>query len=130
MKSVKQDSDDLRPEYDRSDFRELVLGKYAMTELEFADLVRLLITCVGEEEGVKFTHHSRGNYHVGHKLGDWTYEIDNANQITLRYWLNEFRSIEEPITNPACITSAKERSDLQHLLLTHVRLLKNRVGAQ
>ena len=129
MKNIKQDSDDLRPEYKRSDFGEFVRGKYAWTQLEFSEVVSLLIACIGEDEGLMFTHHSVGNYRAGHKLGDWTYEIDNANQITLQYWLSESRSIDEPITNPACITNNQERLDLQHLLLTHVRFLKNRVAA-
>ena len=130
MKNIKQDLDELRPEYKRSDFRgEFVRGKYAWTQLEFSEVVSLLIACIGEDEGLKFTRHSAGNYRAGQKLGDWTYKIDNANQITLQYWLNELRSIDEPITNPVCVTNAQERSDLHLLLLTHVRLLKNRVGA-
>ena len=129
MKSIKQDSDDLRREYKRSDFGEFVRGKYALTQLDFAELVSLLVACVGEDEGLRFTHHSIGNNLAGHEFGDWTYEIDNANQITLRYWLNEFRSIEEPISNSAFITTAQERSSLHDLLMKHARLLKDRVGA-
>ena len=129
MKNIRQDSDDLRPEYRRSDFGELVCGKYAQTQIEFAELVRLLIVCIGEEERLIFTHHSIGNSLAGHQSGDWTYEIDNANQITLRYWLSEFRSLNEPISNLPCITTAQERSDLQDLLLKHTRLLKARVDA-
>lgn len=128
MKNIKQNSNDLRPQYKRSDFRELVRGKHARTQIEFAELVRLLISCVGEDEGLKFTHHSIGNHRAGHKRGDWTYEIDNANQITLRYWLNEFRSLEESIQNPTCITNATERSNLQDLLTKHARLLKESVS--
>ena len=130
MKNIRHDVDDsLRPEYTRADFGELVQGKHATTQVEFAELVRLLITCIGEDEGLKFRHHSIGNYLSDHKPGDWTYEIDNANQITLRYWLNEFKTLEEPISNPYRIITPQERSDLQNLLLKHVHILKTRVGA-
>jgi hypothetical protein len=130
MKNIRQDSEDsLRPEYRRSDFAEMVKGKYARTQLEFADLVRLLIACVGEDEGLKISHHSIGNTRAAHSCGDWSYEIDNANQITLRYWLNEFRSLEETLSNPAVVTTVQERSGLQDLLVQHVRLLKTKVGA-
>ena len=128
MKNIRQDSEDsLRPEYERSNFAEMVKGKYARTQLEFADLVRLLIACVGEDEDLKISHHS--NTRATHGSGDWTYEIDNANQITLRYWFNEFRSLEETLSNPAVVTTAQERSDLQDLLAQHVRLLKTKVEA-
>jgi hypothetical protein len=128
MKNLRQDlADSLRPEYRRSDFGEMVRGKFELTQVEFAELVRLLITCIGEDEGLNFVHPSIGNQLADHKVGDWTYEIDNANQITLRHWLNEFRSIEEPITNPPCVTTPEERSDLQKLILHHVRTLKARV---
>ena len=128
MKNVRQDfGDSLRPEYKRSDFGEMVKGKYAATQVEFAELVRLLLTCVGEDEDVNFIHYSAGNLLAGHNQGDWTYEIDNANQITLRYWLNEFSSVEESITNPPQALTPEERSDLQKLILDHVRTLKARV---
>jgi hypothetical protein len=128
MKNVRQDlSDSLRPEYRRSDFGDLVQGKYATSQVEFAELVRLLLTCVGEDEELNFLHHSIGNQLAGHNLGDWTYEIDNANQITLRYWVNEFKSIEQSIPNPPCVSTTEERSDLQKLIRDHVRTLKARV---
>lgn len=130
MKNIRREVDDsLRPEYKRTDFGEMVRGKFAVTEIEFSELVHLILACIGEDEGLDFVHYSRGNTLAGHKLGDWTYEIDGANQITLRYWLNEIRSIEEPISNPPCVTTPQERSDLQNLLLTHVRNLKLRVSA-
>lgn len=130
MKNLRQDVDDtLRREYSRSDFGEMVRGKYARTQLEFAELVSLLLTCISEESGLKFTHHSPGNQLADHKAGDWTYELDNANQITLRHWLSEYGSIEELISNPPCVTTAHERSDLQKLLLAHVQALRNRVDA-
>ena len=128
MKNIRQDDgNSLRREYRRSDFGEMARGKYANTQLEFSELVRLLLSCIAEDLGLKFNHHSPGNYRADHKRGDWTYELDNANQITLRYWLSEFGSIEEPISNPPCITTHQQRSDLQNLLLDHVQALKNRV---
>lgn len=117
----------LRPEYKRSDFGELVRGKYAGTQLEFADLIRLLLGCLGEDQNIEFTRHSEGNYLAGHKLGDWTYEINNGNQITLRYWLNEFRSLEESVSNPPSVNTPQERSELQNLLLHHIQSLKAKV---
>jgi hypothetical protein len=128
MKNIRQNpGDSLRSEYKRSDFGEMVRGKYAVTQLEFGELVRLLIACIGEHEGLKFVHHSGGNYRAGRRQGDWTYELDNTNQITLRYWTSEFGSIEEQILNRPCITTASERSELQDLLLNHVRGLKAKV---
>ncbi len=56
-------------------------------------------------------------------------EIDNANQITLRYWFSEFESIEESILNPPCISTAQKRAALQNALFNHVPLLKRRVDA-
>lgn len=130
MKNIRKDLDDsLRPEYRRSDFGEMIQGKHATTQVDFAELVRLLLACIGEDEGLKFAHHSAGNYLAGHKLGDWTYELDNANQITLCYWLSEFGSIDERISNPSCITTSQQRSELQNLLLHHVRTLKAKVGS-
>ena len=129
MKNIRQDLDDsMRREYRRSDFGKMVRGKYATTQLELAELVNLLITCIGEDFGLKFIH-SNNNQLANHKRGDWTYELDNDNQITLRYWLNDFGSIEEPISNPPCVTTPQERSDLQSLLLHHVQALKNKVDA-
>lgn len=128
MKNIKQDFDDLRPEYRRSDFGEMAKGKYAATQVEFAELVRLLMVCIGEDEGLKFMHYSPGNALAGHKHGDWTYEIDNANQITLRYWLSETQNIEEPISNSSCVNTSQERTALQNLLIDHVRNLKVKIN--
>ncbi len=129
MKKISEEVDDwLRPEYKRSELGELVRGKYAATQVEFAELVKLSITCVGEDEKLHFEHHSPGNYRAGRNAGDWTYEIDNANQITLRYWLSEFRSVEEPISNPPCVMTPQDREELLSLLHKHVRLLANRVS--
>jgi hypothetical protein len=128
MKNLRQDrSDSLRPEYTCSDFGEMAQGKYATTQLQFYELAQLLLTCIGEDEGLTFTHHSSGNHLAGHNSGQWTYELDNANQITLRFWLNEIANIEEPISNPVSVTNPQERSELQNLLVSHVRALKTRV---
>ena len=127
MKNIKQDFDELRPEYRRSDFGEMVKGKYANTQVDFAELVRLLLVCIGEDEDLKFMHYSPGNHLAGHKQGNWTYEMDNANQITLRYWLSATGNIEEPISNSPCVTTPQERTDLQNLLISHVRNLKGKV---
>jgi hypothetical protein len=128
MKNIKQDlSDSLRPEYRRSDFGEMARGKYANTQVEFGELVRLLLTCIGEEEGLTFIHHSPGNQLAGHKPGDWTYELDNTTRITLRYWRSEFSSLEEPLSNPPCVITNEAHSELQSLLVNHVRSLKARV---
>ena len=130
MKNIRPDFDDsLRAEYTRSDFGEMVQGKYATTQVEFAEFVRVLLSCIGQDEGLNFVHHSKGNYLAAHRAGDWTYEIDNANQITLRHWLNEFESVEEPISNPPCVSTPQERSELQNVILEHVRNLKARLGA-
>ncbi|HEX6043211.1 MAG TPA: hypothetical protein VFZ22_01880 [Pyrinomonadaceae bacterium] len=129
MKNIRHDIDDLRPEYKRSDFGEMVTGKYALIRIELSEFVRLLIACIGEDEGMTFTLRSPGDQ-LAHKAGDWTYEIDNANQITLRYWLSGFRSIEDVISNPPpYVTTPQERTDLQNLLTEHVRALKARVAA-
>jgi hypothetical protein len=128
MKNLRQDlNDSLRPEYRRSDLDGVVQGRYAKTQLQFAELVHLFLTCIGEDNDITFSHHSVSNNRAGHKRGDWTYELDNANQITLRYWLAEFENIEEHISNPPCVMSSEERIELQHLLVTHVQRLKTRV---
>lgn len=130
MKNIRHDQEDtLRAEYKRSDFGEMVRGKYALTQIEVAELVRLFLGCIGEDIGLNFVHYSHGNYLAGHKLGDWTYELDNANQITLRYWLGEFKSIEESFSNPSCVTTPQERAELHKLLFDHVQVLKTKVEA-
>ena len=130
MKNIKADPEDsLRPEYKRSDFGELIRGKYATTQVDFHQLIEALLACIGEDEGVKFIHHSIGNCIANHKPGDWTYEIDNGNQITLRYWLSEFGSIEEAISNPTCVMTANNRTELQDALLRGVTGLKTKLAA-
>jgi hypothetical protein len=131
MKKIKTEIDDWgRSEYERSDLGELVRGKYANTQLEFSQLVHLLLVCIGEDEGIRFEHHSVGNYMAQHRAGDWTYEIDNSNQITLRYWLSEHANAEELISNPPVITKPAERAELQELLLNHVGALREKVARQ
>ena len=128
MKNIRRDLDDaLRPEYKRSDFGEMVTGKYALTQVEFAEMVHLFLTCIGEDEGIKFTHNSPGNQFADRHPGDWTYEMDNTNQVTLRYWRSELENVEERLSNLPCVTTAEERSELQALLLKHVRALKHTV---
>ncbi|MEP6818996.1 MAG: hypothetical protein ABJA18_05640 [bacterium] len=127
MKNIKSELDDwMRPEYKRSDLGKVVRG--AVTQVEFAELAALLLSCIGEDEGVAFMHHSAGNYLANHRAGDWTYEIDNANQITLRYWLSESSSIEETITNPTSVATPKDRTEFQSALLKGVLNLKTKVA--
>jgi len=131
MKNIKSELDDWgRPEYKRSDFGEMVRGKYAAAQVDFTELTALLLTVIGEDDGIKFSHHSIGNSLADRHFGDWTYEIDNANQITLRYWLNEFRGIEEAISNPSVVATPKERKDLQQALFKGVSDLRAKVAAR
>lgn len=131
MKNIEADPEDtLRPEYKRSDFGEIIQGKYATTQVDFHQLTEALLACIGEDEGVKFMHHSTGNRLANHKSGDWTYEIDNANRITLRYWLSEFGSLEEAISNPPVVMTPRERTDLQQALFKGVTDLRAKVAAR
>jgi hypothetical protein len=123
---VEPEIDELRPEYKRSDFEQFVRG--AVTEVQFAERVALLLTCIGEDEGVKFSHHSIGNYLADQQSGDWTYEIDNGDQVTLRYWLDSLGSIQVNVTNPPCITTAEDNNNLLSALTTGVRALKAKVA--
>ena len=117
MKDIKTDSkDSLRPEYKRSDFGELIRGRYATTQIDFHQLVEVLLSCIGEDLGVRFVPHSIGNRLASHNSGEWTFEVDNGNQITMRYWLSEFASLEETISNPSNVVTPKERSELQEAL--------------
>lgn len=129
MKKIEADLEDtLRPEYKRSDFGEMIRGKFATTQMGFHQLTEVLLACIGEDEGVKFSHHSTGNYLAQHKPGEWTYELDNANQTTLRYWLNELSNIEESITNPTVVANAMQRTELHGALLQGVKNLKLKVA--
>ena len=128
MKKIRSETEDwLRPEYERADLGELVRGKDANTEVEFGELVALMIACIGEDNNIRFEH-SKGNHLARRNKGDWTYEIDNANQITLRYWLSDFKNIAEEISNPACVSTPKEREEFQMLLLDHFLILKAKVS--
>jgi hypothetical protein len=130
MEKAKSELNDWgRPEYKRSDFGEIIRGKYATTQVDFHQLTGVLLTCIGEDEGIQFTHHSVGNHLADHRSGEWTYEIDNANRITLRYWLNEFASIEEIISNPSTVMTPEDRRKLQDALLQGVTSLKTKVAA-
>jgi hypothetical protein len=125
MKNIKSELDDsLRPEYRRSDFDELVRGKFGVSQVEFAELAALLLSCIGEDEGMKFIHDSIRNRLADHSFGEWTYEIDKANQITLRYWLNAQSNISEELSNPPCVMTPKERAELQDALAKGVTNLK------
>jgi hypothetical protein len=130
MKNIEVDPEDtLRPEYKRSDFGEIIRGKYATTQVDFHQLTGALLACIGEDEGVKFLNHSTGNRLANHKSADWTYEIDNGNQITLRYWLSEFGNIEVAISNPPTVITPKDRMELQDALLKGVIALKTKMAA-
>jgi hypothetical protein len=129
MKNIEVDPEDtLRPEYKRSDFGEIIRGKYATTQVDFHQLTGALLACIGEDEGVKFMYHSTGNHLANHKSGDWTYEFDNGNQVTLRYWLSEFGSLEEAISNPPAVMTPKDRTELQDALLKGVTSLKTKLA--
>ena len=130
MKNIKHDTgDSLRPEYQRSDFGEMVRGKYATAQVDFAELVRLLLACIGEDEGVTFKLHSSGKLAANRQPGEWTYEVDEAGQVTLRYWLTEDESFEELIDKTPHVTDSHGRSQLQNLLVNRGRVLKARVNA-
>ena len=80
MKNIKSELDDWgRPEYRRSDFGEVVRGKYAASQVDFAELTALLLAVIGEDDGIRFIHHSIGNSLAVRHFGDWTYEVDNTN---------------------------------------------------
>ena len=127
MKNIKAESEvgELRPEYNGSDFGEFTRG--AVTQVEFAERVALLLACIGEDDRIKFTHHSIGNYRANQQSGDWTYEIDNGNQVTLRYWLDSLANIEVTIGNPPGIFTAEDHNNLQTALADGVRALRSKV---
>lgn len=128
MKNLRPDfNDSLRPEYRRSDFGKMVRGGYAPTQVEFAELVSLLMACIGEDEGVTLTKQSINN--SPGSQGDWTYEINEGNQITLRYWNTEFGSLQESITYPTSISTYQQMSDLKTLIQEHFRSLQLKARA-
>ena len=125
MKTIRQDVDDsLRPEYKRSDFGEMIQGKHAASPVEFAELVRILLTCIGEDEGLRFIE----SHGAARNSNDWTYAIDADNQLTLRYTVNETECIEEQISAQCCVTTPEDRAKFQNQLLRHVRALKAKAG--
>ena len=129
MKNIKSELDDwMRAEYKRSDFGEIVRGKYATTQVDFAELTALLLAVIGEDEGIKFIHPSIGNYLADHRPGEWTYEIDNANQITLRYRLHSLRNVSETVSSPPDVMTPKERSEIHSALLEGVKKLKTKIS--
>ena len=127
MKNIDLELDDsLRREYHRSDFGELIRGKFGMTQVDLVDLTSILLACIGENEGIEFKFNNAVPGHWRH--GDWTFSFDDKNEITLSYWIWEFESIEEKISNPPCISTAIERSELHSRLLEGVKALKERVS--
>lgn len=128
MKKIDPELNDwLRPEYKRSDFGKFVRGKYANRPIEYRDVVTMLLACVGEDEGILFQSHSRRN---PRNRGDWTYEIDRANQIILRYWSDSSHSIEELLGNHGAVTTPNERQELLALVRKGLASLRGRIARQ
>lgn len=128
MKNIEVESevDELRSEYKRSDFGEFVRG--AVTQVEFAERVGLLLACIGGDEGISFQIRSEANYLHQPTTGDWTYEMGHSdNQITLRHWLGGWDNIPEQLSNPPCIFTAEDNNNLINALTTGVRTLKAKV---
>lgn len=124
---VEPEIDELRSEYKRSDFGKFVRG--AVTQVEFAERVGLLLACIGQDEGIAFQIRSEGNYLHQPAAGDWTYEMGHSdNQITLRHWLEAWDNISEQLSNPPCIFTAEDNSNLIDALTTGVRALKDKVA--
>jgi len=129
MKNIKPDFEDsLRPEYKRSDFGELVQGKFATAQVDLLELTGLLLTCIGEDEGIKFRFQSHGHDLADHLQGSWTYEVDNHNQVILRYWQSSQISLAENVSNPVAVTNAEERKELQAALANAVKNLKAKIS--
>jgi hypothetical protein len=124
---VEPEIDELRSEYKRSDFGKFVGG--AVTQVEFAELVSLLLACIGQDEGIAFQIQSEGNSFQLPTAGDWTYEMGHSDsQITLRHWLGAWNNISEQISNPPCIVTAEDNNNLIDALTTGVRALKDKVA--
>ena len=129
MRKITSETDDwLRSEYRREDLGDFVQGKYPISEVEFAQLVALLMAMIGEDNDIQIEPLSKSNHLARRTEGDWTYELDHANQISLHYWQSEFTSIVEHISNPPCVTTDLERQQLQRMLSHHVRALKAKVS--
>jgi hypothetical protein len=124
---VEPQIDDLRPEYERSDFGQFVRG--AVTQVEFAERVGLLLACIGQDQEITFQIRSEGNYLDQPAAGDWTYEMGHAdNQVTLRHWLGGWNNISEQLSNPPCIFTVEDNNNLINALTTGVRTLKAKVA--
>lgn len=124
---VESETDELRSEYKKSDFGEFIEG--AVTQVEFAERVALLMACIGKDEGITFRHHSEGNYRDQPEAGEWTYEIRHTdNQITLVHWLRDWNNLSEPLSNPPCIFTAEDNNTLIDTLTVGVRALKAKVS--
>ena len=131
MKNIKSELfDSLRSEYQRSDFGEIVRGKYAATQVDFHQLTNVLLTSIGEDEGVKILDQSMGQPLTPHQPGDWKYKIDKAQLITLRFWLSEFASIDQPLSNPTNVITSRDRRELQAALLKGMTVLRKKVALQ
>jgi hypothetical protein len=129
MKNLDVESEigELRPEYKRSDFGEFTRG--AVTQVEFAERVALLLACIGQDEKITFRSRSEGNYRDQPVAGDWTYEIGHSdNQITLSHWLGGWDSISERLSNPPCVFTAEDNNTLISALTTGVKTLRVKVG--
>ena len=129
MKNIDLESqtDELRPQYERADFKEFVRG--AVTQVEFAERVALLMACIGEDEKIIFSYRSEGNYSHQPEAGDWTYEIGHShNQITLRHWLGAWDNISVQLSNPPCIFTVEDNNSLVNALTSGVRTLKAKVA--
>ena len=127
MKNLESEIGELRPEYKQSDFGEFIRG--AVTQVEFAERVALLLACIGEDEKITFRSRSAGNNHDQPVAGDWSYEIGHSdNQITLRHWLGGWDNISEQLSNPPCIFTAEDNNTLISALTTGVTTLKAKVA--
>lgn len=129
MKNIEVESEveELRPEYKRSDFGEFVRG--AVTQVEFAERVGLLMACIGADEEITFRSRSEGNYRDQPDAGEWTFEIGHSdNQITLSHWLSGWDNISEQLSNPPCIFTAEDNNNLINALTAGVKALKAKVA--
>lgn len=125
MKNFKEDwTDTLRPEYKRSDFGEFTIGKYANIPVDFAEMARLLLVCLGEDEGLHF--HNAANLTVP-KPGDWTYSFDVPNQMRLSYWIDTHTRIDETVTGPLKVSSPKESANLRDLIHDRFNVIKESI---
>ena len=92
------------------------------------ELTGLLLACIAEDEGLEFKYHSHASVFADRTQGDWTYEADNHNQVTLRYWRNPTTSFAEKVSNPVAVSNAEERKELQAALTQGVQNLKAKIS--